>query len=198
MKQYLFSRSTALAAIVAAAVVAVPAQAMAATTATVSCPAPVVSQFLRSWGDTNLYTPVPGETVDDFSGAGWVLSGGASLKSATLADGATGLVLMLPPGSSATSPTMCVQSGDPFARMVTRMVGTSASSNATTLYVTAAGSTKLGSGMPVLGGTQWAESPPDNVFPGNGVEDVYFTFQSNAKVGDLEVYDLFVDPRMSH
>jgi hypothetical protein len=199
MMKDLFSRGVVLAVSAVVAVVAIPAQAIAAASpATASCQSPTLSQPFLSWGDTNWYTPVPGEAVDSFTGAGWVLSGGAHVISTTLADGANGLVLDLPPGSSATSPTMCVESGEPFARMITRMTGTSASSNATTFYVTAAGSTQLGSGMPVLGKTGWAESPPDNVFPGGGAEDVYFTFRSNAKVGDLQVYDLFVDPRMCH
>src|SRR5579875_3922887 len=198
MTKYLFSRSMVSAAVMTAVVaVLAPGQSMAATT-TASCSTPVVSQAFLSWGDRNLYTPAPGVAPDSFYSAGWVLTNGATLKSEVLADGSIGLVLDLPPGSSATSPVMCVESGEPYARMVTRMVGTTASSNATTFYVTPAGSTKLGSGMPVLGGTQWAESPPDNVYPGSGSEDVYFTYKSNVKFGDLQVYNLFVDPHMKY
>jgi hypothetical protein len=31
---------------------------------------------------------------------------------------------------------------------------------------------------------------------GNGAEDVSFTYKSNVKVGDLQVYDLYIDPHM--
>jgi len=170
---------------------------MAATSNGPACPVPTDSQQFLSWGDRSLYTPAPGVSPDNFSGAGWVLSGGAKLINTVLADGSTGTVLDLPPGGSATSPVMCVESGEPIARQITRMVGTSASSNATTFYVTPAGSSKLGSGMPVLGQTGWALSPPDNIYPGSGTESVYFTYQSHAKVGDLLVYDLYVDPKMA-
>lgn len=197
MTKYLFSLSAVLAGVAAAVFAALgPSQAMAASSTPTACATPVVSQAFLGWGDSNYYTPAPGVVTDRFSGSGWVLSGGAKIISTTLADGATGQVLELPPGASATSPVMCVESGEPYARMITRVVGVNAASNATTLYVTQAGSSKLGSGMPVLGKTGWAESPPDNVDPGNATEDVSFTYKSNMTSGDLELYDLFIDPHM--
>src|ERR1035438_7703870 len=54
------------------------------------CTTPVFSQPFLSWQDTNSYTLVSGQSADNFSGAGWVLSGGASLVTTTLADGRTG------------------------------------------------------------------------------------------------------------
>src|ERR1700733_5298612 len=96
-----------------AAFAAVPGQALAkkadsttttsgTTTTSVdtsSCTAPTLSQPFLAWGDTNWYALAPGETADDFAGAGWTLKGGAKIVTATLEDGTTGSVLDLPGGS---------------------------------------------------------------------------------------------------
>ncbi len=86
--------------------------------------APTLSQPFLAWGDSNWYTLAAGQTVDSFSGAGWVLSGGAKVVTTALADGETGSVLDLPGGSSAVSPTLCVTSGYSSARtMVSNQSG---------------------------------------------------------------------------
>ena len=40
-------------------------------TATPACPAPALSQLLLLVGDPNWYALAPGETTDNFTGAGW-------------------------------------------------------------------------------------------------------------------------------
>lgn len=180
-----------------AAFVALPVQAASAASTTTSCPTPLLSQPFLSLGDSNWYTLAPGESVDNFDGTGWVLSGGASIVTTTQANGTTGAVLDLPPGSSATSPTMCVQSGMPLARMITKMVG-GPRSNATTFQVWNADGSTLGGAMGVPGGATWSLSPPVNIAPGSfpGGKQVYFTFTNKAKAGNLYIYDFYVDPRM--
>jgi|SRR5579884_615024 len=197
MRQYLFSRRSLGLGVAIAAFVALPVQAASAADATTSCPDPLLSQPFQSWGDSNWYTLTPGEDVDNVDATGWVLSDGAKIVTTTLADGNTGSVLDLPPGSSATTPTMCVESGMPLARMITQMVG-GPKSNATVFQVWNADGTTLGGAMGVLGSSSWALSPPVNVAPGSfsGSKQVYFTFTNKGKAGDLQLYDLYVDPRM--
>lgn len=197
MRKYLFSRSAvpAVAAVVLFAFL-IPGRASAQVSTTASCPPPVVSQPFLALGDSAWYTPAPGVTPDSFTAAGWTLSGGAEVISTTLADGLTGLVLDLPPGASATSPEICVEDGEPTARMLTQVVGTGGSNNAASFYVTSVGSGKLTGRQPVSAETQWAESRPVNVFRGNGAEDADITLVSNQKTGDVQIYDLFIDPNM--
>src|ERR1035438_2145816 len=104
--------------VVIAALGAAPAQAATTPVDTSMCTPPVFAQPFLSWQDTNSYTLVSGQQADNFSGAGWVLSGGAKIVTATLADGTTGSVLDMPAGAQAVSPTICVESDYPDARMM--------------------------------------------------------------------------------
>src|SRR5262249_35317065 len=81
-----------------------------------------VSQPFLSWGDSNWYSRVSGQTDANFVGTGWVLSGGASVIPTTRADGRTGTVLNLPSGAIAISPPICVASTYPTARTMVRNV----------------------------------------------------------------------------
>ena len=196
MKKFLFSRRAFCAGAVLASFVALPAPAALANTAS-SCPSMLITQPFASYGDNSYYTMAPGQGADSFDGTGWTLAGGAQIVTTTMDDGNTGSVLDLPPGSSATSPVMCVQSGMPLARMITRMVG-GPKSNATVFQAWNSGGTPLNGAMGVLGQTSWALSPPVNVAPGSwsGTKEVYFTFTMKAKSGDLQLYDFAIDPRM--
>lgn len=134
MKQHLL-RSIGIGAAVAACG-AIPAQAIAqgATSTTPpsgtpatsvnasSCANPPLTQPFLAWGDSNWYALAPGETADAFGGAGWTLTGGAKIVTTTLQDGTTGSVLDLPRGSKAVSPTVCLTSAYPTARMMIRNV----------------------------------------------------------------------------
>src|SRR5947209_5968211 len=122
MKKRLFSRLSGqvglgglLTAIIACGVSA-PAMAATTTVDTSWCSNPTVSQYLSPFKDSNWYSYMPGESNDSFDGSGWTLSGGASLKTVTLADGQTGTVLDLPSGSKAVSPAICVNNSYPTAR----------------------------------------------------------------------------------
>jgi hypothetical protein len=195
MKQYLFSRRVLGWATVLAGLALVPAQAASASTA-LTCPTPVLSQPFSALGDTNEYTLAPGQAVDNFTGTGWTLSGGAGIVTTKLADGNTGSVLNLPAGSKAVSPPMCVTGGYPAARMVTRTLGTAASAGMT-FYVSPAGSTTLSGGLPVLATPTWAVSAPVSVAPGSTTaEMVQYTLVAGAKAATGQVYNLYVDPRM--
>src|SRR5947209_6889073 len=130
MKQHLLRgrRSRIALAGISAAVMACSAasSALASTSSssvdTSACTNPAVTKPFLSVGDSNWYTMMPGESPDSFAGSGWTLSGGASIKTTTLADGAVGHVLDLPSGAKAVSPTICVNGGFPTARTEVRDV----------------------------------------------------------------------------
>ncbi len=186
-----------------------PAAAAPASTAPVDtsmCTAPALSQPFLSWADTNWYALVPGESADNFNGAGWVLSGGANYVTTTLADGSTGLVLDLPAGSSAVSPTLCLTSEYPEARMMVDnlsgsnggSVGFSVSyagtSSANTPQQT--GSFKTTGASGVSGG--WALTDPVALAPSSapGWQPMQITLTPQGpKKDDFQIYNLYVDPR---
>src|SRR5690349_14100465 len=111
MKQCLFSTRFVKLGVVLAAIAVLPVQAASADSS--SCTNPLLSQPFLSYGDHNWFTLAPGESVDNVNGAGWILSGGARLVTTTVADRNVGSVVDLPPGSSARTPVMCVESGMP-------------------------------------------------------------------------------------
>ena len=83
---------------------------------------PALSQPFLAWGDSNWYALAPGEAADDFTGAGWTLTGGAQDRHHHAPGRRHRAVLDLPRGSPATSPTICLTSAYPTARMMIRNV----------------------------------------------------------------------------
>jgi hypothetical protein len=195
MKQHLrTSGALGMVGVLIALVIGPAQSAAAATTTAAYCPP--TSLFQPFSGDSRWYTLTPGEARDAFAGTGWLLTGGAKITTQTLADGTTGTVLDLPAGSTASSPAMCVDSTYPLARMETRTLG-KAPDNSTTFYTVPVGSSTLSGGMPVLGTTAWATSPPDNVAGAStAAEQVQFKFVAGKKAADLQVYNLYIDPRL--
>lgn len=168
--------------------------------ATASCPPYTLTRAFVAWKDFRWYTLLPGERMDNFSGTGWRLIGGAKIVSATLADGKTGQVLDLPSGASAVSPALCVNaSSDPLARaMVADVAG--ARGVAMSVAYAAGGvwsaSKRAGNIKDTKPG--WARSKPIMLHAGalRGIHFARFTFA--ASHGEYRVYDFYVDPRMSH
>jgi hypothetical protein len=161
-----------------------------------SCPSPVTAQPFLSSGDSSYYSLLPGETAASFNATGWQLNGGASVVKATLADGTSGYVLDLPPGASATSPATCAPSLLPLGRMMTRSTG--APSGDASMYVSLAGSSVLGTPLPIVGTGGWTLTAPTSILPAGLLPEpnIDFTIVSTAQVGDVQIYDLWVDPRM--
>lgn len=160
---------------------------------------PALSEPFASYGDTNAYALVPGNAFDNFAGSGWTLSGGASITTTTLADKTTGSVLNLPAGAKAVSQPMCVQYDFPTARM---MVRDASGTQGLTLLASYAGS-----GIQVATsysqsnqGTGWDPSPVLQTHPGNlsGWQLVVFTLEGSTATGPTQIYNFYVDPRMSH
>lgn len=175
----------------AAGPVGAPSNALPAATA--DCAQPSFSQALQTFKDNNWYTLAPGETDDNFQGDGWTLTGGASLTTATLADGQTGTVLNLPAGAMAVSPTICITSAYPTARAMVRDVtgppGLAYGVGTSLTAVQASGN--------IPGNTHWALSPPLNLRPANttGWQEVHFAFTATGKNTDYQIYNLYLDPR---
>jgi hypothetical protein len=196
MKHFLADRCAALAA-GGAAVMFLSAGAGVANAATASdlCPPAAVTQPFQQFHDNGDYTLAPGEAADSFAGTGWTLTGGATITATPLLDGSTGTVLTLPPGSAATSPPMCVQTGMPLARMLTQTLGNQPTTK-TTFFAELAGSNKLSGGAPVLAKPSWQLSPPVKVAPGlNGSQQMQFTYVAGDQNATVQIYDLYVDPR---
>jgi hypothetical protein len=181
-------------------VAAVAGNAQAATTTPVdtsSCSDPLLSQPFVSAHDNGWYTMAPGESADSFGGAGWILSGGASITLTTLADGSVGAVLNLPSGATAESPVMCVTSAYPRARAEVRDV---AGSEGVFFYVSYEGTntwvTPKNTGQMHGNQTAWTLANPVNVQPSGstGWQLVRFTFVAGGKTSDFQLYNFYVDP----
>src|SRR5581483_1344900 len=80
------------------------------------------------WGDYSDYVPVPGGNFE--SNAGWTLTGGARIVDGNepfhLRSPSDNHSLLLPPGSSAMSPPVCLQVLTPTIRFVGQASGASA------------------------------------------------------------------------
>lgn len=164
-------------------------------TSACSSPSYTLSQPYLALGDSNWYTLAPGQAVDSFAGAGWTLTGGAQIVTTTLADGSTGTVLELPPGSQAVSPAMCVDSDFPTARV---SVLQKSNGPGTHVYVAYTGDKSGGQSSGVInGGSTWGVSRAIQLHAGNlsGWQEAQYTFSAPTNGGNVELYDLYVDPR---
>ncbi len=166
------------------------------TSNTAGCNSPsyTLTQPYLSLGDSNWYTLTPGQTVDSFNGAGWTLTGGAKIVTTTLADGTTGSVLDLPPGSQAVSPAMCVDSGFPTARGTLLQQSNGPGMRVSVAYAGGAGGQSSGV---VNGGPTWSVSRAIQLHASDlsGWQDGQYTFAAPSNGGNVELYDFYVDPR---
>jgi hypothetical protein len=188
---------TAIAACAAMLLVgAVPAQAAKSQeiSSASKCTEPPLYQPFASFGDSNYYALPAGETYNNFTGKGWVLTGGARFISTTLYDGTTGYVLEMPPNASATSPNFCLNPSYPVARtMIADVLGPPNLS----FYVTyvASGQTPTSS-IPAPPGNKWSLSPTFKLYPSTegGWQLGKFTFASGGNESLVRVYNFYVDP----
>jgi hypothetical protein len=160
-------------------------------------------QPFAPWGDYSPYTLAPNGSFD-LGTTGWSLSGGARL----VADGnpyaSKSQSLVLPAGSSATSPAACVKVADPAFRFFLRNAGTTGGS----LKVEITYKTLLGL-LPVTAtlGTisadgTWQPSPKygtvlANILGTLGLNknlSASLRFKFTARSGSFQIDDLFVDP----
>ncbi len=186
-------------AVVIAALAASPSLASAATTTAANCTMPTLSTPFASFGDDSQYALVPGEALNSFTGTGWTLTGGASIITTTLYGGTTtGSVLDLPAGSQAVSPLMCVDNDFPSVRtMIRQLTGHVGVSVEATL---------AGASTPISSGTIHAQTPGAWGLSGQfhtqlanqtGWQLVQFTLLPGGTPGESQIYNLYVDPRLS-
>jgi hypothetical protein len=163
------------------------------------CPGQAFSQPFEAFGDSNFYTLVEGS---EFNGGaeGWELQDGAEVVEGIHPDGSTGGVLDLPPGATAISPAVCVTLQYPTARTWVESVE---GGGGVTVGVSYPGTNPAGHSAGRLNakGDNWELSKSFNVIPqlaGNqeGVREVRFVYTNKTKASDLQVWGLYVDPRM--
>ena len=147
-----------------------------------------------SFGDSNWYALPAGEEYNNFTGKGWVLSGGAQFVQTKLYDGTTGYVLDMPAKSTATSPNFCLNPEYPTARaMLAYVFGQSNLS----FYVTYESSGKTpSSAIPATTWYGWGLSPSFSLYPSStpGWQLGKFTFVAGSKSSDARIYNFYVDP----
>jgi hypothetical protein len=168
----------------------------ATTTAVSACSAPTYSfsQPFAAIGDSNQYTLAPGQGAGSFNGTGWTLTDGAKIITTTLADGTKGSVLDLPAGSTAVSPSMCVDSDYPTARVSSMRQTTSGSGAQVFVAYTNSKIDGQSSGV-VNGGSTWGASRVFQLHAGSlaGWQQAQYTFHGGT--GEVQLYGFFVDPR---
>src|SRR3954449_5315253 len=94
--------------------------AVSAPVAGAACPSQAFAPVFTPWDDLEAYAPAPNGGLE--AGAeGWTLAGAARVvddNAGLIAQSATGVrALELAPGSSATTPRICVGAGYPTSRM---------------------------------------------------------------------------------
>jgi hypothetical protein len=173
---------------------AVPAQAGKEVKQPWQCTEPTLYQPFASFGDSNWYALPAGESYNNFTGKGWVLTGGAKFVQAKLQDGTTGYVLDLPANSTATSPNFCLNPDYPNARAMTAALFGQGS---LTFYLTyeSNGRTPIGN-LPTPTGNKWALTPAFSLYPSStsGWQLGKFTFVAGSNNSEVQVYNFYVDP----
>jgi hypothetical protein len=190
----------AVAGIVAACAFAAPAHAGVLTTSATSCDDSALSQPFKRWNDNNYY-----KTVGTFENGsdGWTLAGGAKVVSGNETAYVHGAKdshsLLLPAGSTATTPPVCVGLDEPTLRFFTRKNSGLLSTMAVTVQV----QTSLGVWVTLPIGTDlgggWHPSLPmlvvANLLPLLPPDRTAVKFSFTPLLaGSWQVDDVYVDP----
>jgi hypothetical protein len=159
--------------------------------------------FLR-WLDPSSYTLAPNGGFEA-DAQGWQLRGGAAVVGGNESfnlSGAGDSSLLLPSGSSATSPAMCVETLDVFARYVAKNRGliVLSSLKVDAIVKDSAGNTFVLPAGVNTGGSSWAPSLPSVALLdvlgllNDGRVTVAFRFQPIGLGAKWQIDDLYVDP----
>ena len=202
----LLRRRLALASLLVPTVFALSA-APSARALSLTCGDQETSRPFLPWADPMSYTRAPGGNFE--SGAsGWRLSGGADViagnESFYVGSASDRSSLALPPGSSVTSPTTCVNVLDPTLRFFVMNGGRDGSLKVEVIYKTLLGLTathEVGV-LPVTGSPAWQPTLPLPFFADvtgilslNGTTtDVKFRFTPRGATSSFRIDDLYVDP----
>jgi hypothetical protein len=175
------------------AFVCVPAGAQASGSP--GCGSPSLSRPFAPWLDFSSYELAPG---GDFETSTWALSGGAAIVSGSEPYAATGTLgqysLSVPAGSSAESPSTCVNAQYPTVRM---FVGGSGTVAVSVVYDGIA----IPTGVAVSAGS-WVPSAPmltQSAIPGLlGGGSAQVSLEVTGLTGSPQVDDVFIDPWGGH
>ena len=180
---------------VVAALGGAPAAAHAA-----SCPDPVVAQVFFPWLDPDWSVPDGGV---EHGGQGWTLAGGAAIVQGNepyhVAGGHDHQSLVLPAGSAAVTPPVCISVDHPALRFFARNTGAAASVlGVSVIFHGLDGSvTSLSIGQ-LASGAGWAPTPvvpvTVNLLSLLGDQWVSFGFAPIDTSGDWQIDDVYVDP----
>ena len=162
---------------------------------------PEIGQDFARWGDSAYYRLAPGGSFD--GGPGWALAGGAKVAAGNepfnLRTGTRSL--LLPAGSTATSPTTCFAFGDWHARFVVRNTGsTSAQLEVDILVRNLLGVLSVVDGGTIRAGEKWAPSPRISALVSNvggllgTTNAVSIRLKARGAGAKFQVDDLFLDP----
>ena len=165
-----------------------------------SCPGTFSKPF-APWGD-NAYYSLVGDGGFEGGAAGWSLSGGAKVVEGNEPFYVHGAgeqrSLLLPRGSSATSPPVCIVLGRPKARLFAVAQGGSGSFRVEVLSRSLLGILSVLDGGVVNAGSRWAPSQPLSLLGSNlgsalWATNVQLRFRP---LGDSSVAidDVYVDP----
>lgn len=205
MRQYGRKAAVFVGVVTAAAVsMAAPAKADLLSSVSSGCTYPNMSQPFLRWLDPIKYTLAPDGGFEK-NAAGWQLRGGAVVVAGNESFNLSGpgtKSLYLPSGSSATSPAMCVQTLDVFARYVAKNRGTVLLSSLKVDAIVRDGSGKtfvLPAGVNT-GGSSWGPSLPAAAaldllgLTNGGNVTVSFRFTPVGLGAKWQIDDLYVDP----
>lgn len=167
------------------------------------CSAGSFSTPFSSLKDNNWYTLAAGQSDTGFNGVGWELTGGAKIVTTTLPNGRTGSVLDLPSGARAVSPISCITSDYPTARAYVRNVigGEGVAFNVAYEGTKTWEQPKNTGQIHGPGKNEWGASGAVNLQPEKsfeGWQPMRIVLVGNGKTSDFQVYDLYLDPRLSH
>jgi hypothetical protein len=190
---------------------AMAGSASAADTTTSSrktCAAPQIEQPFMSFEDSRDYVLAPGGSFEDPMLPGWSLEGGAAVGSGNEPFNIRGTAdvnsLMLPPGASATSPTMCVDLNWPTMRMLAYQDGNhDAELDIEVLYPEAPGKATRWHKAKTLKAKRrdgWHLSDDIKLSPDRGGKfaggrPVALRFTSDSDRGTWSIDNIYVDPK---
>lgn len=201
-----------LAALAAAAAMTASAAAPSARAATLglSCPNPTYQPFLP-WGDYANYAATPDGGFEN-GAAGWTLAGGARVVTGNepwMVGGAgQSHSLALPPGSSATSPPMCIGLLSSQMRLFMQNTGSAGSQLRVQVVYRGGAGALLGGLGSTLGisdratlsaGKAWQPSDPFLMLGGVLpllTQSVQFRFTPLSTGGNWRIDDVYLDPLM--
>jgi hypothetical protein len=158
------------------------------------------SQPFAQFGDSNSYYALPNNGFESGS-TGWTLSGAGISKDNEpwFASGPGRYALALPPGASATSPSVCINLLDPFFRMFAKSMSANGDLRAQIVFHGLTGNITGILNVTSFGAGDYVSWKPTSTVPSLlalplGTTSAQVKLTSTASRGMWEVDDVFVDP----